>query len=298
MSAPAAAGTAAADGYARIRAGRPAAVRGTAAVVWVEGPDAATFLQGLLTNDVAGLAQGSACRALVLDAKGHVLDDMRVHRDGPEAFTLVVAPEHGGAVAALLERYHFSEDLELIGPEPVETVTFAGVAPPAGAGVAVPGPVPGTVEIVADDPVAAVAACGAPEAPAEALEMARVAAGSARVGVDTAESTLVQEAALEDAVSFTKGCYLGQETVARLQFRGRANRRLRGLRLPSPPPAAGAAVTIDGREVGRLTSVAATPDLGPIGLAILRREVGEGGIVEIEGCERPGRVVPLPFGRR
>ena len=77
-----------------------------------------------------------------------------------------------------------------------------------------------------------IAAAGAEEVPAAALELARVAAGVPRVGVDTGEATLVQEAALEDAaVSFDKGCYLGQETVARLQFRGRANRRLRGLAL-------------------------------------------------------------------
>lgn len=293
MSAPAAPRPVAVEGYARIRAGAPVAVRGEAALIWVEGPDAAAFLQGLVSNDVTALDAGSACPALFLDAKGHVQVELRVHRDAPDAFTLVVARERADLLAALLARYHFSEDLELLGPEPVEIVTLTGGARAPGA-LTVPGPVPGTVDVVADDPAAVVAAAGATEAPAEALEMARIAAGVPRVGVDTGEATLVQEAALEDAaVSFTKGCYLGQETVARLQFRGRSNRRLRGLALRDPPPPAGAGVRHGGRDVGRMTSVARTPDLGPVGLAIVRREVEDGAVVEVGGA--PARIVPLPF---
>ena len=123
------------------------------------------------------------------------------------------------------------------------------------------------------------------------------------MGVNTGPSTLVQEAGLEDdAVSFEKGCYLGQETVARAEYRGRVNRRLRGLRLAAGPPAAGGRGAADGREVGRMTSVAATPDLGPIGLAILRREVEPGAAVEVEPGEGAGapvraEVVELPFQR-
>jgi folate-binding protein YgfZ len=123
--------------------------------------------------------------------------------------------------------------------------------------------------------------------------MARIAAGVARVGIDTGPSTLVQEAALEArAVSFEKGCYLGQETVARLQFRGRANRALRGLVLAGPAET-GAPVVVAGREVGRLTSVAATPDLGLVGLAILRRELEPGSSPDVGAVS--ARVVELPF---
>ncbi len=104
-----------------------------------------------------------------------------------------------------------------------------GVAIPEGvAQIAVPGALPGTVDLVVDDAEAAIAAIGADEAPHQALELARIAAGIPRVGIDTGPSTLVQEAGLEDvAVSFDKGCYLGQETVARIAFRGHVNRRLR-----------------------------------------------------------------------
>ena len=150
----------------------------------------------------------------------------------------MLAPGAGDLVAGLLDRYHFSEDLELIGPEEVDTVTLpSGSAIAADAGLVVPSILPGAVEAVVDDPGGAIAAAGAREAPAEAFEAARVAAGAALVGVDTGPTTLVQEAGLEDvAVSFDKGCYLGQETVARIQYRGRVNRRLRGLRLTAGPP--------------------------------------------------------------
>ncbi|HTI33481.1 MAG TPA: glycine cleavage T C-terminal barrel domain-containing protein [Miltoncostaea sp.] len=283
----------AAAGYARLREGAPTWVAEPVALVWVEGPDAASFLHGLLSNDLAGLAPGGSAEALLLDAKGHVQAAIGVHRDDADAFTLVVAAGDGDAVAAALERYHFSEDLELLGPEAAWALTVAGMAPPPGPSV--PGLLPGTVRVVVDDPAAAGAALDGVQAPPEALEMARVAAGVARVGVDTGPSTLVQEAALEDrAVSFTKGCYLGQETVARLQFRGRANRALRGLVLEAPPEP-GAPVTAGGREVGRVTSVARTPDLGAIGLAILRREVAPGDEVEAGGAA--GRVADLPFAR-
>lgn len=283
----------AAAGYARLREGAPTWVAEPVALVWVEGPDAASFLHGLLSNDVAGLAPGGSAEALLLDAKGHVQAAVGVHRDGADAFTLVVAPADGDAVAAALERYHFSEDLELIGPEDAWALTVVGMPPPPGPSV--PGILPGAVRVVVDDPAAAGAALPGGQAPPEALEMARVAAGVARVGVDTGPATLVQEAALEDrAVSFTKGCYLGQETVARLQFRGRANRALRGLLLGTAPEP-GAAVRAGGREVGRVTSVARTPDLGAIGLAILRREVSPGDEVEAGGAT--GRVADLPFAR-
>jgi tRNA-modifying protein YgfZ len=288
-----------AEDYARLRpGGSGAAVRGRAALIWVEGPDAEGFLHGLLSNDVAGLATGASCRALLLDAKGHLQADLRVRRDGADAFTVVVAPEAAELVMGLLERYHFSEELELIGPEEVELLTVAGA--PEGAeelgDLALPGTLPGTLDLVVADAAAAIARLGLPEASAEARDMARVAAGQPLVGIDTGPSTLVQEAGLQDAaVSFEKGCYLGQETVARLQFRGRANRVLRGLRLPDPAPPSGGAVRSGGREVGRLTSVATTPDLGVIGLAVLRREVEPGAEVEVEGAGGPARVVELPF---
>lgn len=273
------------------------AVRGEAALVWVEGADAAGFLQGLLSNDVAGLATGASCPALLLDAKGHLQVDPLVYRDGDDAFTLVVEPALADVLAERLERYHFSEALERIGPEPTERVTLAGPAGDlaAAADLVLVGRVPGTHELVTADAGATVAALGVPEVAAEALEVVRIEAGVPRVGVDTGPTSLVQEAGLErTAVSFAKGCYLGQETVARTAYRGRVNRRLRGLALGAPAPM-GTAVSRDGREVGRLASVALSPRLGPIALAMLRREVAPGERVEVAGVDGGARVVELPF---
>ena len=113
-------------------------------------------------------------------------------------------------------------------------------------------------------------------------------------GGDVTEANLVQEAGLESvAVSFDKGCYLGQETVARAQYRGRVNRRLRGLRLDAPA-APGAAVRLDGEEVGRVGSAVLSPALGPIALALLPRAAAPGAEVEVPGGG-PATVVDLPF---
>ena len=297
MTPPASAPAGREAGYGRLRAGAPAAVRGRAALIWVEGPDAGSFLHGLLSNDITGLATGSTCAALMLDAKGRVRADLRVRNDGGGAFTLVVRPELADDVTATLERYHFSEDLEILGPEPTDlvTVTGGGAIPDGVAQMVLAGALPGAIDLVVDDAAAALAALGLDEEPPEALELARIAAGVPVVGVDTGPSTLVQEAGLEGgAVSFDKGCYLGQETVARIAFRGHVNRRLRGLAL-GEAAAAGAAISRDGREVGRLTSAGVTPDLGPIGLAVIRAEVDAGAQVAVEGSAAPARVVELPF---
>ena len=271
----------------------PAAVRTRASLVWVEGPDAERFLQGLLSNDVAALAPGDAVPALLLDDRGHIVADMRVLREGPAAFTLVLDPAAAQGVADLLTRYHFSEDLELLGPEPADTLVVTA-APPAGT-TALPGHVPGTWELLVDDVDAALRAAGLPEAPAGALEALRVERGAPRVGVDTGPRTLVQEAGLtERAVSFTKGCYLGQETVARAQHRGRVNRVLRGLASPSALTP-GAEVRADGRVVGTVGSVAHSPRFGHVALAILRREVPPGADVWVDGLTGTACVVELPF---
>lgn len=139
----------------------------------------------------------------------------------------------------------------------------------------------------------ALADAGVHEIPAHVDEVVRVESGRPRLGAELDESVMPAEAGLEErAVSFTKGCYVGQETVARLHWRGRPNRHLRGLRLPGPA-AVGEPVVRDGREVGAVRTAAISPRLGPIGLAYLRREVEPGDVVEVAG----GRAVAvaLPF---
>ncbi len=273
------------------------AVAGTCELVWVEGPDAERFLQGLVTNDVAALAPGESCRALLLDNTGHIHADMRVARTGDGEFSLVTAAGQGERLVALLDEFHFSEDVDLIGPEPFACVTLtgevAGVA--AVADLVLGGLVPGTIDAVGVDAGAIVAAAGATALDPALMEARRIAAGVGLFGMDFTEANLVQEAGLEQiAVSFDKGCYLGQETVARVHYRGQVNRRLRGVMLVAPAQA-GAAIHMGGRQVGVLTSTAESPQHGSIGLAMLRREVGPDAALDVDGLSAPVTPVELPF---
>lgn len=275
-------------------AGEPAGARGSCGLLWVEGPDAQRFLQGLLSNDVASLPPGGAQRALLLDSRGHIVCDLRVHRDAEDAFTLVTAPPDAEVLAETLARYHFSEDLELLGPEPSELLTVPGDLRTDDA-LVLPGAVPGTTDLVVPDAAAALDALGLPEAPPEALEVLRVERGIPRAGRDTGPRTLVQEVGLETvAVSFTKGCYLGQETVARAQHRGRVHRVLRGLRAGAPLPE-GAEVSAEGRPVGTVGSSVTSPRYGAIALGVLRREVAPGAAVAVEGVDGTVTVCEVPF---
>jgi folate-binding protein YgfZ len=139
----------------------------------------------------------------------------------------------------------------------------------------------------------ALVAAGAVEAPEAAAEIVRVEHGRPRFGSDLDETVMPEEAGIVDrAVSFKKGCYVGQETVARLHWKGKPNRHLRGLKL-SAPLAPGAAVVAGEREVGAIGSSVVSPRLGPIALAILRREVAPGDRVRVGAVE--AEVVTLPF---
>jgi folate-binding protein YgfZ len=130
----------------------------------------------------------------------------------------------------------------------------------------------------------------------EALEILRIESGIPRFGAEMTSGTMPAEAGIvERAVSFTKGCYIGQETVARLHYKGRPNRLLRGLRLGAPAPS-GAALALGEREVGTLGSACVSPRLGPIGLAILRREAEPGVELAVGEDGVTAQVVDLPFG--
>ena len=125
-------------------------------------------------------------------------------------------------------------------------------------------------------------------------ECLRIEQGRPRYGVDLDDSVIPQEAGLNDrAVSFSKGCYVGQETVARLYYRGKPNRHLRGLRL-SDAASPGDELTFEGRPVGRLGSVALSPRFGPIALALVRREAPVGSTVTV-AASAMAEVVELPF---
>jgi folate-binding protein YgfZ len=139
-------------------------------------------------------------------------------------------------------------------------------------------------------------ALGVEEVSGEAAELLRIESGRPRFGVDFNTDTIPEEAGLnERAVSFTKGCYVGQETVARLHYKGKPNRHLRGLRL-SGPAATGAELWLGERQVATLGSVAESPVHGTIGLALVRREAGPGDELRVGDTGVSAAVVELPFG--
>jgi folate-binding protein YgfZ len=130
-------------------------------------------------------------------------------------------------------------------------------------------------------------------------DIARVESGRPAFGIDMDDNTIPQEANLDTlgAISFTKGCYTGQETVARIHFRGHVNRRLRGLLGSSALPQHGQIVDATGKLVGDVRSTVISPRLGPIAIAMLRREVSAGDTVIVEGTDGPitAEVRELPF---
>ncbi|HVY97135.1 MAG TPA: glycine cleavage T C-terminal barrel domain-containing protein [Solirubrobacterales bacterium] len=298
----------------------------------VTGPDAAEYLQGQLTNDVEALDVGDGQYAALLDRKGHMQADLRVLRPSAVPLPSIDGERNSGAgvwvdmeavalpaVLRHLTMYSIGRDvavadvtaeeaiLSLIGPRAVEiagTAALPEYANEAGSLAGVEFLAVGTREGI--DLICAAAegerlreallAAGAVEVGAEAAEILRVEAGVPRFGAEMTSETMPAEAGIvEDAVSFTKGCYIGQETVARLHYKGKPNRHLRGLRL-SAPAEPGAPLLLGEKEVGRVGSAVVSPALGPIGLAILRREAEPGAELAVGEDGVTARVVDLPFG--
>jgi len=285
----------------------------------VSGPDAAEYLQGQLTNDVEALEPGEGQYAALLDRKGHMQADMRVLRGPADEILLDTEPEALAAALRHLTMYSVGREVEvedvtaerailsLIGPRSVEVAGTAALPPNASETTSLAGVdclAAGTrdgIDLIA--PVAeadrvreALLAAGAVAVSAAAVEILRIEAGVPRFGAEMGSATMPAEAGIvEDAVSFTKGCYIGQETVARLHYKGKPNRHLRGLRLSSPAES-GAALRLGEKEVGRLGGVAVSPAFGPIGLAILRREAEPGAELAVGEDGVTARVVDLPFG--
>jgi folate-binding protein YgfZ len=285
----------------------------------VSGPDAAEYLQGQLTNDVESLEPGEGQYAALLDRKGHMQGDMRVLRSGAEEILVDTEAVALAATRRHLEMYSIGRDvkvadvsaeraiLSLIGPRSVEVAGTAALSENACASASIAGIqflAAGTREgidlIVAAEDAGrlrdALLAAGAVEVSPEAAEILRVERGTPRFGAEMGTATMPAEAGIvEDAVSFTKGCYIGQETVARLYYKGKPNRHLRGLRL-SAPAAPGAALRLGEKEVGQLGGSVVSPAFGPIGLAILRREAEPGSELAVGEDGVTAQVVDVPFG--
>ena len=283
------------------------------------GPDALDFLQGQLTNDVEALAAGSGCYAALLDRKGHMQSDMRVLRlDAGEVW---LDTEAAGMAAVLrhLDTYRIGREVELVdetGERAILSVIGPGAGDATGASPLGPEHAQRPVELAGHECLAvatdlgidlicaadaagavtdAVVAGGAGTVSEDAAEILRVESGRPRFGHEMSAETIPQEAGInERAVSFTKGCYIGQETVARLHYRGKPNRHLRGLRLAAPA-AAGDTIALGERELGRVGTAVLSPALGPIALAVVRREAEPGATVAVGEARIAAEVVELPF---
>jgi folate-binding protein YgfZ len=265
----------------------PGAVALARDVIVVEGPDAVAFLQGQLSQDIEALALGVSAPSFLLQPTGKVDAWLRVTRSADDAVLLDVETGWGDAVAARLRRFllRTKATLEqgswagvaLRGPDAASISTDGGyrlaVRWPGVEGVDVIGPGGVSLPVALTDDTA--------------LEALRIEAGVPAMGAEVTEATIPAELGqwlVDASVSFTKGCYTGQELVARIDSRGgKVPRPIRGLRVDGPVPARGTALLADGTEVGRVTSAASSPALGSIALAAVARAVEPGTVVTLSG---------------
>jgi folate-binding protein YgfZ len=271
----------------------------------LSGPERRAFLNGQVTNDIEALEPGSGCYAALLTPKGKMLGDLRVletdeellldtERVALQALFDVLRRAVIGHAVELHKRTLETGLLSVVGADPEGPEHSHRETEIGGRPVRVIATNVGYDVLCAAEDTEAVKAAliadGAEPADEAAAEVLRVEHGRPRYGVDLDDSVIPQEAGLNDrAVSFTKGCYVGQETVARLHYKGKPNRHLRGIRLAAPAEP-GTPLTLAGKEVGRLTSPVVSPTLGPIGLALVRREAPPGTTLD-DGSA----IVELPF---
>lgn len=274
-------------------------------VLMVRGPEAEVFLNGLTTNQVVGLAPGVLSPGLICTTKGKILYAVDVVATRPDQFLLICEPGEGSAVAKHLEAYHIREDVEigrvpltcldLLGPEADQALVAMGH--PASEAIGSFGEAPviachhpmGALPrrvVLLPEPVAAAwaeallaASPGAKLMGQTAHEAARIAAREPRAGVDYGTDHLPAEGALYDRLSFTKGCYVGQEVHARLHYRGHVNRKLMALEIPaaaSEGTRVGDLLYAEGAEVGHLTGlvlpVAGASGEPALGIAMVRHK--------------------------
>ena len=302
--------------------------------VEVRGADASRFLHNLLTNDILGLPPGGGCETFLTTVKAKVIAYLLVYRHATPGFSLDLTPGDADKVVQHLDRYLISEQVEFVNA----TRDFAQMhlAGPQAATLLGPlvgesslpvgplrhGPVrfggeadgwlrrhdalglPGYDLICPADRAASVwqrlTQAGARPAGREACEILRIEAGLPREGADIDETTFAPEVGrIAESISYTKGCYLGQESIVMARDRGQVNRSLVGVKLPRGPVPHGSLLFAQGKEVGRVTSSVHSPRLGAaLGLAYVRRGSQDPGTpleVEVDGNRTAAEVVRLPL---
>ena len=305
--------------------------------LWMSGADRATYLQGLLTNDIVALQAGRGCYAAYLTPQGRMIADMRVFELGSRMLIdLPLAVKD--TVLQRFDQFIFTEDVQvadasaalralaIAGPRARDVIADAlrGAGPDVSAstldaleeyasvetkwggdsvvvvrsGDFGPGGYDLFVPAAAIDKMLnGLSVAGSTRMTAETLDLLRIEAGRPKWGAELRDDVIPLEAGIEErAISFTKGCYVGQEVVIRVLHRGhgRVARKLVGLRLSGGSAAVDAPVVRDGREIGHVTSTARSPRLGAIAMAYVHRDAAEPGTDVMVGSA-PARVVPLPF---
>jgi len=276
----------------------------------VAGPDRATYLQGLLTNDIPALSAGTGCYAAWLTPQGRMLTDMHVLESG-ELILLDVPAETADATRERLEQFIFTENVQvellagkltgvwIHGPKaPAVVEGVMGMSGLAGwrdyqhtqsvariDQLGVPGFGLYLEPSRERDLIAALIQAGAREVSHEAIEAARIEAGYPVFGIDMTDDTIPLEAGIEErALSMSKGCYVGQEVIIRVLHRGhgRVARKLVTLRIDGAVPQRGARLFAADRDVGFVTSAAASPRLGTIAMGYVHRDfVASGTAIEV-----------------
>ncbi len=274
--------------------------RSARARLLLTGDDVADFLQGQVSNDVEALEPGGGCYATLLTAKGKIRCDMRILR-GADWFLIDSEPQARAVLEHMVRVYSIGRDVH---SRPDERPLWSVIGPAARD--ALDNPPPAEEHAHTDGALGLYVATSEgvdvigerpdlPEASEQTAEIIRIESGRPRLGYELGDDVIPQEAGInERAISFTKGCYVGQETVARLYYKGKPNRHLRGLRLTEPAER-GAVVRSAERELGRISSSCISPSLGPIALALVRREAGPGDSVQVGDDGAAATVVELPF---
>jgi tRNA-modifying protein YgfZ len=312
------------DAYAAAREGAGFLALPDRALIAVSGPLRQKFLHNILSNDVQSRAAGQGSRAAVMDVKGHLVAFLRVLVDR-DLVLLEVAGGRIDAVESLLVHYRVAapvrfqrEDADvvaLVGPRAAAVLRDAGAALPDLAAeshalvevrgtpvrVARAGDLPagGLVLYLPPDArdavLASLTAAGAVPLPPAVIDVLRIEEGRPWFGPDVSEENLLHETTLvAEYHSPTKGCYVGQEVIARLEARGgHVNKLLRGLRLAAPG-AAGDRIHAGGKEVGRITTAGVSPEIGAIAMGYVHRSAAEPGTV-VEVASAPATVARLPL---
>ncbi|MGI8758276.1 MAG: YgfZ/GcvT domain-containing protein [Acidimicrobiales bacterium] len=275
-------------------------------VVRIAGPDAIGFLQGQLSQDVAAVGVGESAFSLLLQPQGKVDAFVRLTRVGDEEVVVDTDAGWGDTVVARLNRFKLRVRCE------IEPLDWRCVAVRGEGAAALAPPPPGTWRVLPETPGVPgfdllgpdpAVPDGATPVGADAYEALRIEAGVPRMGAELDASTIPAAAGVvERSVSFTKGCFTGQELVARIDSRGgNVPRRLRGVVVATNIlPPVGAVVVVEGREVGALTSVGESLERrAPVALAYVRRDVEPpaDAVLRWDGGEAPARVEALPLLR-